>query len=50
MNLKDIISRLDINADWTKPDNIVEKMVTGKMRKYYEENVLVNQKSVVFLF
>ena len=30
-----------------KPANIVEKMVTGKMRKYYEENVLLNQKSVV---
>jgi elongation factor Ts len=30
-----------------KPANIVEKMVTGKMRKYYEENVLVNQKSFV---
>jgi elongation factor Ts len=30
-----------------KPANIVEKMVTGRMRKYYEENVLVNQKSVV---
>ena len=30
-----------------KPANIVEKMVTGKMRKYYEENVLVNQKSMV---
>mgnify|MGYP001158346163 FL=1 len=30
-----------------KPENIVEKMVTGKMNKYYMENCLVRQKSVV---
>lgn len=26
-----------------KPDNIVEKMVTGKMEKFYEENCLLEQ-------
>ena len=33
-------------ASGKKPE-IVEKMVTGRMRKFFEENVLVNQKSVV---
>ena len=26
-----------------KPDNIIEKMVEGRVRKYYEESVLLNQ-------
>ncbi len=30
-----------------KPENIVEKMVVGRMRKYYEETALENQKSVM---
>ena len=29
-----------------KPANIVEKILEGKMRKFYEENCLVNQKYV----
>jgi elongation factor Ts len=33
-------------ASGKKPE-IVEKMVSGRMRKFFEENVLVNQKSVV---
>ena len=30
-----------------KPAEIAEKMVTGKMRKFYEDTVLCNQKCVV---
>ncbi|GEQ96843.1 elongation factor Ts [Iodidimonas gelatinilytica] len=30
-----------------KPDNIIEKMIEGRMRKYYEEVVLLRQVSVV---
>ena len=30
-----------------KPDNIIEKMIEGRMRKYYEEVVLLNQVSVI---
>lgn len=30
-----------------KPDNIIEKMIEGRMRKYYEEVVLLQQVSVV---
>lgn len=26
-----------------KPDNIIEKIVTGKMEKFYEENCLLDQ-------
>lgn len=29
-----------------KPDAILEKMITGKMKKYYEENCLLNQAFV----
>ena len=29
-----------------KPENIAEKMVEGKMRKFYEENTLLKQKFV----
>jgi len=29
-----------------KPENIIEKILDGKMRKFYEENCLVNQKYV----
>ena len=29
-----------------KPANIIEKILEGKMRKFYEENCLVNQKYV----
>ena len=30
-----------------KPDNVIEKMIEGRMRKYYEEVVLVKQSFVV---
>jgi elongation factor Ts len=30
-----------------KPENIIEKMVEGRLRKYYEESVLLEQVSVV---
>ena len=30
-----------------KPDNIVEKMVDGRMRKFYQESVLLSQTFVV---
>lgn len=29
-----------------KPENILEKMVDGKMRKFYEENLLLQQKYI----
>lgn len=29
-----------------KPEMVLEKMITGKMRKYFEENCLVNQAFV----
>jgi len=29
-----------------KPENIIEKMVEGKMRKFYEENVLMEQRYI----
>jgi elongation factor Ts len=28
-----------------KPDNIIEKMVDGKMRKFFQESVLLEQSS-----
>ena len=30
-----------------KPDNIVEKMVEGRVKKFYEENVLLNQAYIM---
>ena len=30
-----------------KPDNIIEKMVEGRIRKFYEENVLMSQTFVI---
>lgn len=30
-----------------KPENIIEKMVEGRMRKFYEENVLLSQTFVI---
>ena len=30
-----------------KPDNIVEKMVEGRIKKFYEENVLLNQAYIM---
>ena len=33
-------------AESGKPQNILEKMVDGKMRKFYEENALMDQKFI----
>ncbi len=30
-----------------KPDNIIEKMVEGRIRKFFEENVLMSQTFVI---
>jgi elongation factor Ts len=30
-----------------KPENVIEKMVEGRMRKFYEESVLMNQVFVI---
>ena len=30
-----------------KPDNILEKMMNGKLKKFYEENTLLGQKFVI---
>jgi elongation factor Ts len=30
-----------------KPDNIIEKMMTGRIRKFYEESVLLEQTSMI---
>lgn len=38
---------LELAMQSGKPAEIAEKMVTGKMRKFYEETVLCNQKCVV---
>ena len=38
---KDIARELAKKAG--KPDNIIEKMVEGRIKKFYEENVLLNQ-------
>ena len=32
-----------------KPENILEKMVDGKVRKFYEENTLMGQSSFAIL-
>ena len=33
--------------DTGKPDNILEKMMDGKLKKFYEENTLLGQKFVI---
>ena len=30
-----------------KPENVIEKMVEGRMRKFYEESVLLSQTFVI---
>ena len=30
-----------------KPENILEKMIEGKLKKYFEENTLLGQKFVI---
>ena len=42
---KDIIK--EQLKDSGKPDNIIEKMINGKINKYFEEVVLLNQKYVI---
>lgn len=38
--------QMDLARKEGKPENIIEKMVEGRMRKFYEENVLAEQKFV----
>ena len=44
-NEKDILRQQ--LKDTGKPDSILEKMMDGKMKKFYEENTLLNQKFVM---
>ena len=39
--------QIDKARESGKPDNIIEKMIEGRMRKYYEEVVLLNQVFVI---
>jgi len=38
---------IDTAKESGKPDNIIEKMVEGRIRKFYEENVLLSQTFVI---
>ena len=44
-NEKEIISKQ--LKETGKPDNILEKMMHGKLNKFYEENTLMGQKFVI---
>jgi elongation factor Ts len=49
---KDVIEReravqADIARQSGKPENVIEKMLEGRMRKFYEESVLMNQVFVI---
>jgi elongation factor Ts len=44
-NEKEIISKQ--LKETGKPDNILEKMMQGKLNKFYEENTLMGQKFVI---
>jgi elongation factor Ts len=49
---KDVIEReravqAEIARQSGKPENVIEKMMEGRMRKFYEESVLVNQLFVL---
>src|SRR4029077_1242180 len=49
---KDIVEReraiqTDIAKQSGKPDNVIEKMMEGRMRKFYEETVLLQQTFVI---
>jgi elongation factor Ts len=49
---KDVIEReravqADIARQSGKPENVIEKMMEGRMRKFYEEAVLMNQVFVI---
>jgi elongation factor Ts len=49
---KDVVAReraiqTDIARQSGKPDNVIEKMMEGRMRKFYEETVLLHQTFVI---
>jgi elongation factor Ts len=49
---KDVIEReravqAEIARQSGKPENVIEKMMEGRMRKFYEESVLMNQVFVI---
>ena len=49
---KDIVEReravqADIARQSGKPENVIEKMMEGRMRKFYEESVLMSQTFVI---
>ncbi|HEY5337836.1 MAG TPA: translation elongation factor Ts [Rhizomicrobium sp.] len=49
---KDVVEReravqADIARQSGKPENVIEKMMEGRMRKFYEESVLMNQVFVI---
>jgi elongation factor Ts len=49
---KDIVDReraiqADIARQSGKPENVIEKMMEGRMRKFYEESVLMSQTFVI---
>jgi len=43
---KKILREQALNDPKPKPEAVIEKMVEGKIKKYYEENVLLEQKFV----
>jgi elongation factor Ts len=49
---KDVVER-ERNVQWElakqsgKPDNVIEKMMEGRMRKFYEDTVLLSQTFVI---
>ena len=49
---KDVLDReravqADVARQSGKPENVVQKMLEGRMRKFYEESVLLNQTFVI---
>ncbi len=49
---QDVVEReraiqVDIARQSGKPDNVIEKMLDGRMRKFYEESVLLSQTFVI---
>jgi elongation factor Ts len=49
---KDVVEReraiqADVARQSGKPENVIEKMLEGRMRKFYEESVLLNQTFVI---
>ena len=41
------MSRRDIARQSGKPEDVIEKMMEGRMRKFYEEAVLLSQTFVI---